>query len=125
MIDLAKELSDTYQEISRSEDFLLFRIRISPQWSYFAGHFPLLPVLPAVALVDISQYFAEKLLSPVGNYALTKVMHFRIKNPVLPEEEIQIHVQREPKTMQFHVLWKGSEAIDKIFADISLEVSQH
>jgi 3-hydroxymyristoyl/3-hydroxydecanoyl-(acyl carrier protein) dehydratase len=61
MIDLHKELKGTFEIVSESK---IFQIRLKPvsTWSYFHGHFPSLPILPAVGIADISRYFAETYL---------------------------------------------------------------
>ncbi len=122
MINLSQELKDTYFECARTQDRIEVNIIISAQWTYFLGHFPSSPVLPAVAILDISQYFVEKLLRSSAGHTLSEVVSFRIKNPVTPLEKINIKVERESDN--FHILWKSSETADKLFAEINLKFSQ-
>jgi 3-hydroxymyristoyl/3-hydroxydecanoyl-(acyl carrier protein) dehydratase len=120
MIDIEKELNGTYQVRQRSETLLEVVIEPASTWSYFVGHFPQMPVLPAVAIVDVSQFFIEDLIKSPS--ALARMTSFRIKNPVQPGDKILIRVQQEaPWT--FNVLWKSPED-EKVFADISLQVSE-
>jgi 3-hydroxymyristoyl/3-hydroxydecanoyl-(acyl carrier protein) dehydratase len=121
MIDLAKELSGTYQVRKRSEGLLEVEIEPSSKWSYFVGHFPQKPVLPAVAIVDVSQFFIEELLH--SESALSRMNSFRLKSPVQPGDKVLIRVQQE-SPMSFNVLWT-TPGDDKVFADISLQVSQY
>ncbi len=126
MIDLANELSKTYEIRVKSEDLMEVYLQIPSQGSYFAGHFPKFPVLPAIAIIDISQYFAEKLLEKNSvSYALSQVTKLRIKNPISPSNKIHIQVHRENKATNFNILWKCTEDPDKIFAEVSLQVSQY
>ena len=102
-------------------------LQISPHWTFFLGHFPSMPVLPAVAIIDISQYFVEKLLNSKQNYTLSEVPSLRVRNLISPGEQIQIQLltQGHPETLKFNILWKGLEPADKIFVDLSLLVSQY
>jgi len=120
MIDLAKELSETFHERSRSSGVLEVEFRPSLKLSYFVGHFPQLPILPAVAIIDISQFFVGHLLRD-ENTLLSKMTNFRIKTPVQPGDQILIRVQQEAPLV-FHVLWK-SATDEKVFAELSLQVS--
>lgn len=121
MIDIEKELNGTYKLLTHGQDLMEVELQPSGAWSYFLGHFPQMPILPAVAFVDISQFFVQ--IWRQGPVSLQGMKYFRIKNPVQPGDKILIHVQPEaPGT--FNVLWKSSEN-EKIFADISLQVSEN
>jgi 3-hydroxymyristoyl/3-hydroxydecanoyl-(acyl carrier protein) dehydratase len=121
MIDVEKELQGSYQIRSREKDLLEVEVQPSVRWTYFNGHFPHAPILPAVAIIDVSQFFIEELWGVPS--ALSRMKSFRIRNPVQPGDKIQIRVQQESPG-SFHVLWKSSEN-DKIFADISLQVAEY
>ncbi|UYL09612.1 hypothetical protein B9G69_003375 [Bdellovibrio sp. SKB1291214] len=123
MIDLAKELSGTYKIRSKSTDAMEVEIQPSPSWSYFAGHFPQLPILPAVAMIDISQYFIQDLEQ--SKNLLSNISNFRIKNPVAPGDKVLLKIQKEIKDQAgtlaatFNVNWIGEG--DKALAEINLQ----
>ncbi|WP_413293194.1 hypothetical protein ACLSU7_17550 [Bdellovibrio sp. HCB185ZH] len=116
MIDLAKELSGTYTIRTKSGEALEVEIQPSPTWPYFSGHFPQMPILPAVAMIDISQHFIQEMIQ--SKNLLSNISSFRIKNPVSPNDKVVVKIQKENST--FHVSWMSYEG-DKSLADISLQ----
>lgn len=129
VIELSKELKNTYQVIHQDPKLLEVQLVPSENWSYFAGHFPSFPVLPAVAIIDISSFFAKILSSKPDekhSTALAQVKNFRIRNPIAPAEKLQVTVTHETVTCEastFHVIWKSSEQLEKVFAELKLEFS--
>ncbi|QDK46252.1 hypothetical protein DOM22_14310 [Bdellovibrio sp. ZAP7] len=124
MIDLAKELSGTYTIRTKSDEALEVEIKPSPAWPYFSGHFPQMPVLPAVAMIDISQHFVQEMMQ--SKNLLSNISSFRIKNPVAPNDKVLVKIQKELKDQAgvpadtYHVSWVSCEG-DKPLADISLQ----
>jgi 3-hydroxymyristoyl/3-hydroxydecanoyl-(acyl carrier protein) dehydratase len=124
MIDLAKELSGTYTIRTKSTDAIEVEIQPSPAWPYFSGHFPQMPILPAVAMIDISQHFVQEMMQ--SKNLLSYISSFRIKNPVAPNDRVLVKIQKEIKdsagipAATFHVSWMSCEG-DKALADISLQ----
>lgn len=116
MIDLAQELADSFQEISCSESAREVEFKPSAELSYFAGHFPQMAVLPAVGIVDISQFFLGPLLEN-PRQRLTTLKHLRIKAPISPGEQFLIRIQKE-EAHSFNVLWLQKD--QKPIADLSL-----
>jgi 3-hydroxymyristoyl/3-hydroxydecanoyl-(acyl carrier protein) dehydratase len=127
MIDLAKELSGTYKIRTKSTDAMEVEIQPLPSWSYFAGHFPQMPILPAVAMIDISQYFVQEMEQ--AKNLLSNISSFRIKNPVVPHDKVLLKIQKEIKDQAvtvaatYNVTWVSGEG-DKSLADISLQFQQ-
>ncbi|QLY24429.1 hypothetical protein [Bdellovibrio sp. KM01] len=124
MIDLAKELSGTYTIRTISGEALEVEIKPSPTWSYFSGHFPQMPILPAVAMIDISQHFIQEMLQTKN--LLSNISSFRIKNPVAPNDKVLVKIQKELNDQAgvpaatYHVSWTHCEG-GKPLADISLQ----
>ncbi len=124
MIDLAKELSGTFKIRTKSPEAIEVEIQPSPEWSYFSGHFPQMPVLPAVAMIDISQHFVQEMMQ--SKNLLSNISSFRIKNPVAPNDKVLVKIQKEIKekagvpAATFYVSWTSCEG-DKSLADISLQ----
>lgn len=127
MIDLAKELSGTYKIRTKSTDAMEVEIQPLPSWPYFVGHFPQMPILPAVAMIDISQYFVQEMEQ--AKNLLSNISSFRIKNPVAPNDKVLLKIQKEIKDQAgipaatFNVTWVSCEG-DKALADISLQFQQ-
>ncbi|MBC7371718.1 MAG: hypothetical protein H7326_09140, partial [Bdellovibrionaceae bacterium] len=86
MIELERELQGTYKTIQISESQWEAEMTASATWSYYLGHFPEQAVLPAVAIIDISQFLLSQ-ISP-NSEKISKIQDFRIKNPVRPGDKI-------------------------------------
>ena len=121
MVDLAAELSETFQDRARTTDLLEVEFRPSAKLSYFADHFPQLPVLPAYGILDISQFFIAQLTGSSGSNFLSSMLHFRIKAPVQPGDVLCIRVQRE-KPNRYSVTWESADD-QKLIADLNLQLS--
>jgi 3-hydroxymyristoyl/3-hydroxydecanoyl-(acyl carrier protein) dehydratase len=131
MIDLEAELKETYKIISAPHigekavspgDLTReLQLRLFPQekGSYFHGHFPGLPILPAVAIADMTGYFIEKYFLREKR-GLKKLSHFRIKTPVRPGQSLFITLRQEdPEIREFQASWKN-ETEDSLSADLVL-----
>lgn len=116
MIDLQAELKGTFEILSESEN-LKIRLKPLPTWSYFHGHFPSQPILPAVGIVDISRYFIETYLLK-AKLSFKKISQFRIRTPVQPEQ-IMLLVFEKDGEFEFHVTWKN-ENENSISADLNM-----
>lgn len=83
-----------------------------------------MPILPAVAMIDISQHFVQEMMQ--SKNLLTNISSFRIKNPVAPNDKVLVKIQKEMKDQAevpaatFHVSWVSCEG-NKSLADISLQ----
>lgn len=123
MIDLETELKGTYEIISGPADQppnLVIRLKPQVSWSYFHGHFPAQPILPAVGIADISQYFVENYFFK-SKRSLKKVSQFRIRTPVQPDQQMLLAIEKDNEN-QFHVTWKN-ETENSNSAEINLEWS--
>jgi 3-hydroxymyristoyl/3-hydroxydecanoyl-(acyl carrier protein) dehydratase len=66
-----------------------------PSLRYFEGHFPQNPVLPAVAIIDVSLEQA-RLVSQNASLQITRIKNCKFTQPILPGTQILIrfsHVQ--------------------------------
>jgi 3-hydroxymyristoyl/3-hydroxydecanoyl-(acyl carrier protein) dehydratase len=128
MIDLEKEMANTYKILKQSEQMLQVELNVPPSWTYFVGHFPQGPLLPAVAIIDMSQYLIGTYLLVSGGapLSLRRLSNFRIKNPVHPGCQVQIEIEREMSSevgvFDFNILWKKF-AENKLYAELSLRVA--
>lgn len=118
MIDLQAELKGSY-EVKKGDTSFEVRILTSEQWTYFHGHFPNSAVLPAVAILDISHYFLETYILK-EKQKLKKLESFRVKSPVLPNQNIILKIEKTPLG-QFQVNWiQGSD--QALCAEFLIEV---
>lgn len=105
MIDLRLELAKNYstQMISEANSEILLQL---PQTlSYFAGHFPQFPVLPAVGFIDISTYLLQSIWPEFANRQIKKVEHLKMKAPVAPNQTIRIQIIKQDAN-SFLASWK-------------------
>ena len=123
MIDLEKELKGTYEIISGPADqspHLILKLKPLSSWSYFHGHFPAQPILPAVGIADISRYFVENYFFK-SSRSLKKISQFRIRTPVQPDQLMMLSIEKDNDN-QFHITWKN-ETEQSTSAELNLEWS--
>lgn len=77
---------------------------------YFDGHFPHNPVLPAVAILDISVELIQKAY-PQKWGPLLSAPSAKFSQLLRPESKVDIHVRFE-KDGEWTVEWKDSETLD-------------
>lgn len=66
------------------------RWRVARTLPYFDGHFPGIPILPAVAIVDATVVFAEKITG--RRWQLADVSQAKFSRPIVPENEVRVVV---------------------------------
>lgn len=116
MMDLSKELQGTFHIVQTVSDRHEISLRVSENWSYFLGHFPHLPILPAVAVVDFTQFFVNECY---GKNCMAKVQNMRLKQSIHPRENLVIVLKKESE-QNFHVLWKKDD--ETIKAELHLQM---
>ncbi len=91
------------------------------QWSvpktlfYFDGHFPHNPVLPAVAIIDISAQFLQKAFPHKKLGRVFSVPSAKFSQPLGPDSKVTIHAQLDENSEwpnQWTVEWKDSVTLD-------------
>ncbi len=118
MIDLDVELANTFKISKKTQDEFDISITFPKSLSYFEGHFPQFPVLPAVALVDVSFYFARLRNLGLPKFQLKKVDYLKIKSPLGPGQEIKIDYSKKSSN-SYEATWKladGTEIAEINFA---------
>lgn len=68
------------------------RWRVPAALPYFAGHFPEMPIMPAVAMIDAAVAFAERATGL--RWQLREVTQAKFTRPVGPGDEV--HVELRP-----------------------------
>jgi 3-hydroxymyristoyl/3-hydroxydecanoyl-(acyl carrier protein) dehydratase len=127
MIDLEKELFETFEMVNDSKKIELGTFEVDfflpKSLSYFSGHFPQIPVLPAVAIVDITSFFLSKLMTNDPDFKvihIRKIKKMKMRKPLGPGEKIKIRIQKETDG-EFSFVWK-SPIEDKNFVEASFSL---
>ncbi len=120
MIQLSKELANcfslmTAEPIVKENEFS-YRLIIPKDLTYFKGHFPDFPVLPAVALIDITTFLVRTHVVSNPNLELRKVDYFKIKRAVEPGQTVELSFQALP-AQEYSIEWKND---NKAIAEMSL-----
>jgi 3-hydroxymyristoyl/3-hydroxydecanoyl-(acyl carrier protein) dehydratase len=89
-------LAQNTEDQSRS-----IRFHVSENIPYFIGHFPNNPVLPAVAIIDISHYFIN-LFFP--NLQYKDISYLKVKSKIPPEISVIVQIFKKADTT-YEVLW--------------------
>ncbi len=113
MIQINDELKNSYSMITSTElnpipaDVVCFQLNVPKALSYYVGHFPNQPILPAVAFIDISLYFVSK-ASPIFNVVTPKnyseIPLLKIEKIVAPGDLCYIYLQKI-SDLQFGITW--------------------
>lgn len=119
MINLEVELTDSYYFEKINEDTFTVHFKVPKSLSYFNGHFPHFPVMPAVAQVDITSFFINKLILKSEFIHVNKIDSVRIKAAVRPEQQIQLNITKLNETT-FRTSWKTNELEPKEIADLTI-----
>jgi 3-hydroxymyristoyl/3-hydroxydecanoyl-(acyl carrier protein) dehydratase len=100
------------KHIESADGRLSCQWEIPPTLSYFQGHFPHFPVLPAVAIVDISLALIQAGL-PQTTWKLNQVVSAKFHRPLAPGDRIEIIATEEPGDGAGHwaVVWKEASGV--------------
>ncbi len=109
MIDLHSELKSTFKISKISDSQHDISITLPKNLSYFVGHFPQFPVLPSVALIDITIYLTRLLDPSLAETYLKKIKYLKIKSPLGPDQKIKIQINQESASL-FNAIWQHEGA---------------
>ena len=120
MINLKSELEGCFSSVTirpdssadSSGDSCTFELILPRCLTYFNGHFPGYPVLPAVGFVDISIFLAQiAFLKNVGDREmLLEVAGVKIKKPLSHSQPVLIHVKKRGH-QSFEFDWENHSQI--------------
>lgn len=117
VIQPQNEFKFDIRSISDSPNSFVALLKVSESLTYFDGHFPEQPTLPAVAIIDAS---IESLKVAFGITAtLMKIKSAKFLMPIGPLTEVTIQVEQED-AYRWIIKWLINE---KIAADMSLDIS--
>lgn len=121
MIDVPHLVKNSLAEKMRTDTEAVVELYPTLEWPYYTGHFPGLPVLPAVALIDISQHLAELYFHGGHKCRLKRIESLRIKASVFPGSKVTVVVQKDARTPEsFYAVWKD-ESDGKSLAEMYFE----
>lgn len=124
MINLEQELVSHF-EINENPSALqaTVHLNIPKDLSYFRGHFPGFQVLPAVAQIDISDFFIKKTyLKQIETARMQKIELVKIRAPVHPEQFIFMQIN-SIGSGNFQVNWFGENEAKKEIVEIIIQYS--
>ena len=103
-----------------SENPFVITWKIPEQLSYFEGHFPGFPVLPGVALIDVTLEALRRSLS-ISKIELLKLENAKFKRPLSPGNIIEISIVAGSDPSRWSAAWRlvGEPAL---VAELSLQL---
>ncbi|MFZ3231639.1 MAG: hypothetical protein WA160_15630 [Pseudobdellovibrio sp.] len=119
MINLESELAQTFLIQKNRPNELEILITIPKKFSYFLGHFPDFPVLPAVALIDITSYLIKNLILNQPDLYIKKIGLLKIKAAVKPGDQVKIEIL-EKDASSYSATWLTQENEPKKIADLAI-----
>lgn len=112
MLQLEKELENQFSLLSQQPTEQVFELNLPGQLTYFQGHFPGFPVLPAVAFIDISAFLIQKITDRTPE-SFKKITHIKLKKPLAPSTKVQVQIFHKSEN-QIEVIWQD-------YANLSIE----
>lgn len=119
MIDLEKELAGSYKILEQTQTGLTVELALPQKLSYFEGHFPQRPILPAVGILDITGYFLSKYLK-VGS-EIRKVVGCKIRQPMGPGDFVRISFKKD---REWDAFWRTGPESSVSAVNLTLEFSK-
>jgi 3-hydroxymyristoyl/3-hydroxydecanoyl-(acyl carrier protein) dehydratase len=115
VIDLETELKNTFSVSQTAENNFDIQLSLPKSLSYFVGHFPQLPILPAVGMIDLSVFLTRSIKPDLNQKHLQKIKYLKIKSPLGPDQKINIQIST-PNNSEFTALWntESGQAIAEI-----------
>lgn len=118
MINLEEELTNSYNFKETNKDTFVVNFKVPRNLTYFNGHFPQFPVMPAVAQVDITCYFIQKYILKSETIHLKKIDSVRIKAATQPEQIIHLIINKLSETT-FCTRWNTTDPEPKEIAELT------
>lgn len=134
MIQINEELKNSFSSITTNDlnpfptNVVCFQFTVPTTLSYYVGHFPNQPVLPAVAFIDISLYFiseANKIFKGTLQKNYSEIPLLKIEKIVAPGDLCFIYIQKNTD-LQFGITWSlfsnyAETQTQKNIADLKLQ----
>ena len=86
---------------------LVLDLHVPAELAHFSGHFPDLPILPGVVLVDWALHFAREQLRVTGEF--WRLENVKFLAAVLPETRLQLELRHDPAQSRVEFTYAAGE----------------
>ncbi len=113
-----------------SQDSIVIESKVRADNFYFKGHFPDMPIMPAVMMVETVAQAGALLVSitrglDVGKFiAFSSVNSAKFKRPVYPNETLRVEVQIEKIRLPFYKFIGKAYVGDEVATSLSFTAAQ-
>jgi len=98
--------------IEKNENSLTLEFLIPETSSYFDGHFPNFPILPAVAQTELVIRFASQYLGT--GIDVSEIPRIKFSNLVWPSTPLVLKLEKNEKTVSFKIVSPDGNAVYSI-----------
>ena len=95
--------------IEKTENSVALEFSIPETSPYFDGHFPGVPILPAVAQVDLIVRFAEEHFGI--SIDISKINRIKFSNPIRPDNLLLCFIESEKRNIVFKISSPEGETV--------------
>ncbi|HRO67090.1 MAG TPA: hypothetical protein PL182_05965 [Pseudobdellovibrionaceae bacterium] len=120
MMDVRREIAGHFGLLETRGATSVFEVFLPETLSYFEGHFPETPILPAVGLIDLTQFFISLILNE-PDLILASVQSFRVRQPAFAGERFRVTLDIPESSESASVLW--TKADGQNLAELIVRVS--
>lgn len=120
MMDVRQEITGHFRLLETQGTTSVFEVFLPETLSYFEGHFPETPILPAVGLIDLTQFFLSVALKK-PELSLVSVQSFRVRQPAFAEERFRVTLDAPEGSDSASVLWVKADG--QTLAELTVRVS--
>lgn len=107
MLELSSYVNPNINILKNEIQFLNLQYCPPEQLPYFRGHFPDYPVLPAVAVLDITVFLISEFMNlenqNKSQLHIQKLEQLKIKSGIKPEQKIRIEITNQKNS--FSTTW--------------------
>lgn len=123
MINLKNEIKFDFKEGNPALGAFQVGWLVPSDFPYFQGHFPDLPILPAVAILDVSTEILRSILQ-LKRIQLRSIKTCKFKQPITPKTNVEIRFQKSSHE-EWSIEWliSGPEQSLNLTAHLVLSLS--
>ena len=116
--------------IDLGDDNIVIESDVSPEADYFTGHFPNMPIMPGVLIIETVAQAGALLVSLTRGLdddkfiAFSNVDSAKFKRPVYPNEILRVEVSIEKIRLPFYKFSGKAFVGDKLAASLSFAAAQ-
>ncbi len=116
--------------LSADEQTIHARTRVNPDWEVFRGHFPALPIMPGVLLVETAAQAGALIVGLKGAIkdgafiAFTGVEQAKFRRAVKPGDVLDIHVDLLKERRGFYKFEGKILVMDEVVTELKFAAAQ-